>query len=85
MNFFDKLKDVIKKAGTKIQEEAKKQTEKMKDRRNAEKMLKTLKKSDLQKFCDEYGINIKKSMTAHANARANTDTPLHLMQYIKGS
>jgi len=63
MSFFDKLKDVSKKAGMKIQEEAKKQTDKMKDRRNAMKMLKTLKKSDLIKFCDEYGVDFEKSMT----------------------
>ena len=42
MSFFDKLKDVSKKAGVKIQEEAKKQSDKIKDRRNAMKMLKTL-------------------------------------------
>jgi len=63
MSFFDKLKDASKKAGAKIQEEAKKQTDKMKDRRNAMKMLKTLKKSDLIKFCDEYGVDFEKSMT----------------------
>ena len=63
MSFFDKLKDASKKAGAKIQEEAKKQTDRMKDRRNAMKMLKTLKKSDLIKFCDEYGVDFEKSMT----------------------
>jgi NADH:ubiquinone oxidoreductase subunit C len=63
MSFFDKLKDVSKKAGVKIQEGAKKQVDKMKDRRNAIKMLKTLKKSDLIIFCDEYGVDFEKSMT----------------------
>ena len=63
MSFFDKLKDVSKKAGVKIQEKAKKQSDKMKDRRNAMKMLKTLKKSELIKFCDEYGIDFEKTMT----------------------
>jgi len=63
MSFLDKLKDVSKKAGMKIQEEVKKQADKMKDRRNAMNMLKTLKKSKLIKFCDEYGVDFKKSMT----------------------
>jgi hypothetical protein len=63
MSFFDKLKDAGKKAGEKIQEGAKKQVDKMKDRRNARNMLKTLRKSDLQKFCDEYGVSFEKSMT----------------------
>jgi len=63
MSFFDKLKDVSKKAGMKIQEETKKQSDRIKDRRNAIKMLKTLKKSDLIKFCDEYGVDFEKSMT----------------------
>jgi hypothetical protein len=63
MSFFDKLKDISKKAGTKIQEEAQKQADKIKDRQNAKKMLKILKKSELIKFCDEYGIDFEKSMT----------------------
>ena len=63
MSIFDKLKDAGKKAGTKIKEEAIKKADKMKDRRNAMKMLKTLKKSDLIKFCDEYGVDYQKSMT----------------------
>jgi len=62
MSLFDKIKDVSKKAGTRLQEEAKKQVEKIKDRRDAMNMLKTLKKSDLSKFCDEYGIDFEKSM-----------------------
>ena len=63
MSFFDKLKDVSKKAGTKLQEKAKETADKLKDRRNAMKMLKTLKKSELIKFCDEYGVEYTKSMT----------------------
>lgn len=62
MSFFDKLKDASKKAGVKIQKGAKKQIDKMKDRRNARNLLKTLRKSDLRKFCDEYGVDFDKSM-----------------------
>ena len=62
MSFFDKLKDAGKKAGAKIKEGAEKQVDKMKDRRNAMSMLKTLRKSDLKKFCDEYGVDFDKSM-----------------------
>jgi len=63
MSFFDKLKEAGKKAGAKLQEEAQKQVDKMKDRREALDMLKTLRKSDLIKFCDEYGVEFTKSMT----------------------
>lgn len=63
MSFLDKLKDASKKAGKRLQEETGKQLDKIKDRREALKMLKTLKKSELKKFCDEYGIDFDKSMT----------------------
>ncbi len=63
MSFFDKLKEAGKKAGAKLQEEAQKQMDKMKDRKEAMNILKTLRKSDLIKFCDEYGVEFTKSMT----------------------
>jgi hypothetical protein len=63
MSFFDKLKDAGKKAGSRIKEEAYKQADKIQDRRNAKNMLKTLRKSDLIKFCMEYGVGFEQSMT----------------------
>lgn len=62
MSFFDKIKNVSKKAGARLQEAAKKQIDIIKDRKEAIKMLKILRKSELIKFCDEYGIDFEKSM-----------------------
>jgi len=91
MSFLDKLKDVGKKAGAKLQEETKKQADKIKDRSNARKMLKTLRKSDLIKFCDEYGVNFEKSMTKNellekidfSSVPLNTELVLEFFDSIK--
>jgi len=91
MSLFDKIKDASKKAGTRLQETAKKQVEKMKDRREAMNMLKTLRKSELIKFCDEYGIDFNKSMNKNklidkinfSNISINTEIVVDFFESIK--
>ena len=62
MGLFDKLKDMSKKAGTKIKEEASKELARIKDKKEAMKMLQILRKSELTKFCSEYGIEYDNAM-----------------------
>ncbi len=63
MRFFDKLKEAGKKAGSKIKETASKEVARIRDRNKAIKMLEVLRKSDLTKFCREYGYDYEGSMT----------------------
>ena len=62
MSFFDKLKDAGKKAGAKIKKGAEKELAGIRDRKKATEMLELLRKSELIKFCNEYGFEYEKSM-----------------------
>ena len=63
MSFFNKLKDVGNKVGSKFKEEAIKQRDKAKDRSEARNLLKKLKKKELHKYCREWDVEYDKKMT----------------------